>query len=151
MVGPSLEISDVRSVEVNEGNVVPGAKQGKILNCHICKQVSFPRMVEFQEHLATRHFTSELTMSYGGKHNSCKLCGSKFMTEEKLAGHLGVEHDKVLELYPKRVAPLIDRIVGKYGVNDIQCHFCQIKFKNKQLLGTHIGAVHRKLEEFLHD
>ena len=155
---PSLELSEVQSVEVTEGKVAPGQKffktnnkEGKILNCQICKEASFPRLVEFQAHLATQHFSSELAISYGGKHNSCKLCGRKFLTEEKLAGHLGVEHNKVLELYPKKVATLIDRIVGKYGVNDIQCNFCLIKFKNKQLLATHIGAVHRKLEEFLHE
>ena len=108
-------------------------------------------MVQFQDHLATQHFSSELTISYGGKQNTCKLCGSKFVSEEKLAAHLGVQHNKVLELYPKKVTTLIDRIVGKYGVNDIQCNFCLIKFKNKQLLATHIGAVHRKLEEFLHE
>ena len=166
---PSLEISEVQSLEVTEDKVVPGPKffksklesprslrspnnkEGKILNCQICKQASFPRLVQFQEHLATQHFSSELTISYGGKHNTCKLCGSKFVSEEKLAAHLGVQHNKVLELYPKKVSTLIDSIVGKYGVNDVQCNLCQIKFKNKQLLATHIGAVHRKLEEFLHD
>ena len=168
---PSLEISEVQSLAVTEEKVVPGPgpklfktktespgslqspnyKEGKMLNCQICKQASFPRLVQFQDHLATQHFSSELTISYGGKHNTCKLCGSKFVSEEKLAGHLGVQHNKVLELYPKKVSTLIDSIVGKYGVNDIQCNLCQIKFKNKQLLATHIGAVHRKLEEFLHD
>ena len=166
---PSLEISEVHSLEETEEKVVPGPKflksklesparyrsprkqEGKILNCQICKQASFPRLVQFQEHLATQHFSSELTISYGGKHNTCKLCGTKFVSEERLAGHLGVQHNKVLELYPKKVSTVIDRIVGKYGVNDIQCKLCQIKFKNKQLLGTHIGAVHRKLEEFLHE
>ena len=166
---PSLEISEVQSLEVTEDKVVPGPKffksklesprslrspnnkEGKILNCQICKQASFPRLVQFQDHLATQHFSSELTISYGGKHNTCKLCGSKFVSEEKLAAHLGVQHNKVLELYPKKVSTLIDSIVGKYGVNDVQCNLCQIKFKNKQLLATHIGAVHRKLEEFLHD
>ena len=161
---PSLEISEVQSLEVTEERVVPGpkyfktkslrspnTKEGKTLNCQICKMASFPRLVEFEDHLATQHFSAELTISYGGKHNTCKLCGSKFVSEEKLAGHLGVQHNKVLELYPKKVSSLIDSIVGKYGVNDIQCNLCQIKFKNKQLLGTHIGAVHRKLEEFLHE
>ena len=131
--------------------LAPGSlKEAKLVSCQICPGAeTYPSMVEFQQHLSVKHFLTELTVSYGGRNTNCKLCGRKFVTEEKLAAHLGIQHNKVLELYPKRVSTLTDRIVGKYGVNELQCGFCQIKFKNKQLLGTHIGAVHKKLEEFL--
>jgi len=151
-VKPGLK-SFRRRLEPSVSTQSPKSKEEKVLSCEICQRagVSFPTMVEFQEHLAVEHFCSELTTSYGGKYKNCTLCGSKFVTVEKLARHLGIQHNKVLELYPKKVSSLTERIVKKYGVNDVQCSFCQIKFKNKQLLGTHIGAVHKKLEEFILD
>ena len=140
-----------RKLEASGSRQSPKSKEGKLFTCQICQQTGFSSVAEFQGHLSEEHFLKELTVSYGGRNKSCRLCGSKFLTDFKMARHIGVQHDKVMEMYPKRVAKLTDRIVGKYGVNEVQCSLCQIKFRNKQLLGSHIGAVHKKLDEFLHE
>ena len=118
--------------------------------CKLCPEKCFRSSQEFESHLSSEHFLTDLVQEFGSEDDKlCNICEDNFDSEEDLAQHIGTRHSKVMMMYERKLEEYSTLIIDKYGVDRAECSLCKIKFKNVKLLGNHIGAVHEKFMECL--
>jgi len=122
----------------------PSPLESEEFRCEICPVNSFSTRSELQDHLSGVHFWTELVSEYGNKYSkACSICRFKFQTLQQLAKHIGTVHNKVPELYQRKLSSVTEKQNKIQQKGYLVCMFnCLEKFCDQQQLQNHYIVSH---------